>query len=350
MTSHDRQPFAPQTHRSETRHEGPVPQDLLDRLHAQIVEYGLPATILPGSLDLHRGEATATIRATQDTLAVKIGAPTDATLYQMRESVIFLLDQVAPRIGATLRWSGSGPARTRPPNFQLASALGTERVGANFLRVHMACENVAALCVGGMHFSLLLPPTGMAPVWPILDDRMRTVWPTGAQALHRAAYTFVSLDPDRGRFSFDIYLHDGGQTTAWAQRLVGQEVVGIMGPGSGDFPVTEDLLIAGDETALPAIRRILEEAPAGLRGRAAIEIGDPADIVPIRAPAGMTLDWIVRGGERDLSHWLAQVDRLSRETFVWIAAEQATIRKVKPHLKALGVTRAHRYICHYWTR
>ncbi|SHE93636.1 NADPH-dependent ferric siderophore reductase, contains FAD-binding and SIP domains [Loktanella atrilutea] len=350
MTSAFHPASAPVILTTETRHDGPLPARLLNHIHDHVIEYGLPVTRGPHGLDLMRGDARVAIHAVDDRFDVRITAPTEVMLHQARESVIYLLDHVMPDISGRLAWTGPAPASHRPPNFHLATVRSTDRVGAHFIRVHMACDDVAALCVGGMHFSLLLPPGGRAPVWPMLNDRMRTVWPADADALHRAPYTFVTRDPAQGTFSFDIFIHDGGRTTTWAQSLVGGEVVGVMGPGSGDHPVTDDLLIAGDETALPAIRSILEQAPRHLRGRAVIEVGDPADIVALAMPSGMSLDWIVRGPDSDLWSWLRRVDSLLPDTFVWIAAEQATIRQAKAHFKALGLTRDRSYISYYWTR
>ena len=342
--------FAPQPCLSETRHNGPLPARVLDHIHTHAVEYGLSVTRVSNGLDVVHGAASVAIRIKGETFSVRIEAPTEVQLHQARDSVIYLLDQVMPQIGARLAWTGTATARNRPPNFHVATVCGVEQVSANFLRVHMACDDVAALCVGGMHFSLLLPPAGRAPVWPVLNDRMRTVWPADADTLHRAAYTFTSLDPALGRFTFDIFAHAGGRTTDWVRHVTGGEVVGIMGPGSGDFPVTDDLLIAGDETALPAIRRILEQSPPTRAGRALIEIGNPADIVPITVPPLMTLDWLLRGRDQDLCAQLLTIDHLPRETFVWVAAEQATIRQVKAHFRTLGLARDRSYLSYYWTR
>ena len=350
MNTQRRAPFNDQLQVSETRYDGPLPVGILDRIHNDAMDYGLPVTRITDGLALTRGEAAVVIRTDENGFSVEISAPTHIMLHQARDSVIYLLDHIVPAISANLQWSGTASERSFPPNFQIAMVCGIEHVGGNFIRVHMACDAVETLCVGGMHFSLLLPPAGRVPVWPILNDRMRTVWPADADTLHRAAYTFVAIDPVSGRFSFDIFAHAGGRTTDWAQRVTGGEVVGIMGPGSGDFPITDDLLIAGDETALPAIRRILEQSPPTRHGHAVIEVGDPADIVPITVPPLMTLDWILRGPDQGLCAQLLNIDHLPPETFVWVAAEQATIRQVKAHFKTLGLARDKSYISYYWTR
>ncbi|WP_322893451.1 MULTISPECIES: siderophore-interacting protein [unclassified Yoonia] len=333
-----------------TQHDGPLPDDLLDKLQVQVTAWDLPYHRQQDALYLSRGPADAVIRVTLGRLDAHVTAPDALTLHQAREIVITLFDCIMPDISAALIWQSDAPKLHRPPNFHLARLRGTEMISANMLRVHMACDSVAALTTGGMHFSLLLPPDGRAPVWPQINDSNRTIWPSGADALHRASYTFVTLDPAAGQFSFDIYLHAGGRAGDWAQNAQPGAVIGLTGPGSGDFPVTQDLLIAGDETALPAIRRILAQASPTCRGRALIEVGDKAEITDLARPAGVTLEWVLRQDGNGLWPALSRIDRLSPDTFVWIAAEQAMIRQAKAHFATLGLTRDRSYICYYWTR
>lgn len=172
----------------------------------------------------------------------------------------------------------------------------------------MGCAGTAALDAGPMHFSLLLSPEGRAPVWPRLDGRGRTVWPEGEEALHRAAYTFVALEPEANRFTFDLFLHEGSRASAWALSAPLGTKVAVMGPGGGDLPDAGEILLAGDETALPAIRRILETSAADRRGRVLIEIGDDGDRMPLRAPEQVEVTWLRRHAGETLLAALRAVD------------------------------------------
>ncbi len=125
----------------------------------------------------------------------------------------------------------------------------TRHVGSSFLRVELDCADTARLArERGMHFSLLLPPEPRAPVWPGLDHNGRPVMPEGDDRLHSAAYTFVDLDPDRGRFTFDVFERDGGRATIWARSAQPDDLVGISDPGSGGLPPGQDILIGLDAT------------------------------------------------------------------------------------------------------
>ena len=54
------------------------------------------------------------------------------------------------------------------------------------------------------------------------------------------------------------------------------------------------LLLVGDETAVPAIARILADLPAAFVGRAYLEVPTRDDVLEVAAPDGVDLVWIVR--------------------------------------------------------
>ncbi|MCT4370241.1 siderophore-interacting protein [Yangia mangrovi] len=334
---------------SASRFDGPVPEGFVTRLRAQLEEYGIPLQQSGQQLTARYAQAEIDLKLDHAGFAVQIAAEGEVPLHQCRESVIYFLDVALPEASARMAWSGVDAART-PPNFHLATVLGTRRITPNFLRIEMACEGIAALQQGGMHFSLLLPPEGTSPRWPELTEQGRTIWPDGACALHRAAYTFVWLDAEAGRFAFDIFEHEGGRTTDWARRAAPGETVGVMGPGGGDFPEAAHILLAGDETALPAIRRILEQSPAGRRGTVLLETASEHDRPALTLPEGMDLRWIPRDHGGGLTAALDEVTGIEDSQFVWVAAEKSVVRAAKVRFKALGLPREQGYFSAYWVK
>ncbi|RWR05395.1 siderophore-interacting protein [Sinirhodobacter populi] len=346
----------PHPERSSGRYAGSPPADLLAHLERHLLEYGTQMSRTEERLELTWPGADLTLTTCPEGFTLEITAANAAHLHQAREGAMFLLDHVLPDCTATMIWSGTTPAPGAPPNFHLAHVVSVERFAASFLRVELDVEGIEALSTGGMHFSLLLPPEGKVPLWPVLDERGRTRWPEGPGTPHRAGYTFVSLDPDRQRIVFDVYMHEGGPTPEWARHARPGDIVAVMGPGGGDFPPGDFILLGGDETALPAIRRILETSAPGRRGVAMIEVGDRADtaaIDPAAIPAGITLRWFTRGGTVTLAEGLRTADlpAAGQSRFVWIAAEQALVREAKQWFRenhALG--RAEGYFSSYWER
>jgi NADPH-dependent ferric siderophore reductase len=107
----------------------------------------------------------------------------------------------------------------------------------------------------------------------------------------------------------DFVLHGAtGPASAWAERAtVGDEVV-LVGPNAvfegptGGFewhpPVDAScLLIAGDETAVPAICAIVESLPEGTRAHALMEVPTAGDALNLAAPAGVQVTWLPRRAE-----------------------------------------------------
>lgn len=335
------------------RYEGALPDDLIAHCAAHIRE----ADIVPEEAADRLGVALpfARVELSRDRagLSLAIGAAETTTLHQVREYLLFLLDHIAPGVTPAMVWSGPILRHAPPPNFHVATVRSTRRVAPRFLRVELDCAGAPALASGkGMHFALLLPPEGRAPVWPVLDGNGRTVWPEGADALHRAAYTFVTLDPEAGRFVFDVFEHEGGRATGWARSARPGDVVGLTGPGSGDFPPGDDMLIAGDETALPAIRRILARSAPDRRGAVFLEVADETDRCDMPRPAGMSLTWVLRARGETL--WDHLHDRPAPQAggarFVWIAAEKALVRKARARFRDdLGLGSGEGYFAFYWT-
>ncbi len=330
----------------------PFPETLIDDLAAEIAEHGYSLTRQQDGLAVALPVGRIEAKVSGDAFEIQIAAADVGKIHEMREALLHLLDHAAPQLSDRLSWRGDLPSGDFPPNFRLARFVSREQISPNFLRLTMECEAASDLLGDGMHFRLAIPPKGRRPVWPRLAAG-RTIWPKGEDALHNPAYTFVEVDPQAGHFTFDLYLHDGGAAAAWALAAQPGDVVGVAGPGGGTLPPGDFLLMAGDETALPAIRHILESSPADRRGRAFIELGDPADRVPIAAPAGIAVTWLTRGEAGSLWDAVAAeaFPAAGESRFVWIAAERELARRARLHFRdTLGVPAEETYISAYWTR
>ncbi|MBP0645057.1 siderophore-interacting protein, partial [Mycobacterium tuberculosis] len=71
-------------------------------------------------------------------------------------------------------------------------------------------------------------------------------------------------------------------------------IVGMTGPGGGSVEDAGRYLLVGDETALPAIGRILETLPAGAEATVILEIDSPADRQPLQSAATVDVRWVYR--------------------------------------------------------
>ncbi|MGI3169819.1 siderophore-interacting protein [Pseudooceanicola sp. C21-150M6] len=331
---------------------GPLPGDLIPHIAVQSRAAELCTAETGTTLVIDSPLARVVLERGTAAMTARIEAEDRVALQTIRDYLCHILDQAAPGLGARGQWQGDFARNAVPLNFCTASVHRIWRIAPNFLRVEMNCADTERLSTSrGMHFSLLLPPAGRQPVWPRLDGQGRTVMPGGPDQLHRAVYTFVALDPRRGRFTFDVFEHDGGRTTNWARAAQPGDTVGISGPGSGEAPPGKDLLIAGDETALPAIRRILEMSPSDRRGRALIEVGSQDDICDLSHPVGMTVTWYLRSRNQSLWDGLSTAPMPGMPGgFVWIAAEKDLVRKAKARFRDdLGLEAKDGYLAYYWT-
>jgi NADPH-dependent ferric siderophore reductase len=196
----------------------------------------------------------------------------------------------------------------------------------------------------------------------------RIVWPQGSHGVSLRRYTARRQDvgpahaagpvPEgSGELDIDFVLHGDGPAAAWAAAAGPGDVLGVASAAPlGDAPAGW-LLLAGDETALPAIGRILDAAPPGTRGVALIEVAGPEEEQLLPNPAGIELCWLHRGTrEPGLSTLLvdavAALDRpAGDDVFAWVGAESATVRAVRADLRdRWGLRRNQHHAIGYWRR
>jgi NADPH-dependent ferric siderophore reductase len=185
----------------------------------------------------------------------------------------------------------------------------------------------------------------------------RIVWPDGAHGVSLRSYTARRQDPAAAQVEIDFVLHGDGPAAAWASVAAPGALLGVAGAGSlGDRPAAQ-LLLAGDETALPAISRILAAAPATARGIALLEVAGAAEEQPLPGPDGVTVRWLHRGetppGETTLlADAVAGIDGPEGDdVFAWVAAESAAVRAIRADLRGRwGLGRAQHHAIGYWRR
>jgi NADPH-dependent ferric siderophore reductase len=196
-----------------------------------------------------------------------------------------------------------------------------------------------------------------APRWPRVAKDGRIVWPDGAHGVSLRSYTARRQDPSAAQVEIDFVLHGDGPAAAWAGAAAPGALLGVAGAGAlGDRPAGH-LLLAGDETALPAIGRILSTAPDTARGVALLEVAGPAEEQALSAPAGIVVRWLHRGdtapGESTLLiEAVAALDRPEGDdVFAWVAAESAAVRAIRADLRGRwGLGRAQHHAIGYWRR
>jgi NADPH-dependent ferric siderophore reductase len=169
-------------------------------------------------------------------------------------------------------------------------------------------------------------------------------------------FTPRRFDRDARELDIEFAMHEAGPAANWAAQARAGQYLGVGGPrGSLMIPTAFDWhLLIGDDTALPAIARRLEELPAGERVAAVIEVADPSARIDFTTQAELHLVWCYRSEADQRGAALLQAVRdiylpEDGEGYVWAAGESATMRAVRHHLVAeRGVDKSRIRAASYW--
>jgi NADPH-dependent ferric siderophore reductase len=143
-------------------------------------------------------------------------------------------------------------------------------------------------------------------------------------------YTPRRYDAQSGELDIDFVLHGDGPAATWAAQAEVGQFLYIAGPrGSMIVPdMFDSYLLIGDETALPAIARRLEELPANRRALVVVEIEDAAERQTFESQAQVEVIWVVRG-EQDLLEVTRQLTLPQGDLYAWVATESSRSRKLR---------------------
>ena len=278
----------------------------------------------------------------------------------------------------------TGRRRAEAPEYRMhvVEVTRSERLGPSFVRLTFAGECLRGFGAGGydQRIKLVLPRPGCSvadvpdgsdwyPRWLAMPDDVRPTLRTYTVRAHR---------PEDAELDIDFVLHGvddghGGPASTWAANTAPGDTVALLGPdrpGSGRMwgcewcpPETaRRLVLAGDETAVPAVAAIVESLPADARGTVCVEVPTAGDIQTWDTPAGVEVRWSVREGsaphgrllEQSVSRALAELcarsssaieledvdvdtgplwevpeDGFTGDLYGWIAGEAAVIKRLR---------------------
>lgn len=272
------------------------------------------------------------------------------------------------------------------PSFVRVTLTGDE-LGA-FSSVGLDQRIKVVLPIPGHGFTDLPDGQDWYAAWRDLPDATRNPIRT---------YTVRSFRPDAHELDIDFVAHgDTGPASRWVSSCVVGDELRIVGPavptspaelptGAAEFApgAANRILLAGDETAAPAICAILEALDVATVGHVFIEVPTDADRLPVAAPAGVEVRWIARNGA---SHGVRMTDHVhawastavagtacgttaeltdvdvdqqvlwdvpaasaQESVYAWIAGEAACIKELRRHLvRGVGLDRRQVAFMGYW--
>jgi NADPH-dependent ferric siderophore reductase len=239
--------------------------------------------------------------------------------------------------------------------FRVATVTLSERITPGMARITLTHPSFSEFPSASYddHMKLFFAPVGSEPVMPAFGPN-GPEWPEGAVKPEARDYTPRSFDKATAEIVIDFVLHGDGPAASWAAVAKPGDTVGVGGP-RGSFVVRNDLdyyVLIGDETALPAIGRRIEELPAATPVIALLEVADPAERQVFQSRAKAEITWLPRsaGGPSLLD--AAKTLTLPPGTgYIFIAGEAATSAAIREHfVTGRGYPAEQIKAASYWRR
>lgn len=319
----------------------------LQMMRARAVEGSRPHEIVSDGLIIHLPWGDVQALKMQSGLRLTLSADDRERLFLLQEVVDKRLDQAGIELGR--QWSLNDLVGL-PPNVAFTEVDEIARLSPSYYRVRLGGADLSRFFRDGLHFRLLFGPASNRGEWPTIGSNGRTEWPGGIESWHRPVYTARAIDAQRRTMDFDIFAHEGGRVTEWCRALQQGDKVAIMGPSGEWYPQAKWLALFGDETALPAIVRILEERPAESVGSATILVSDEGDVQDLRKPGHVNVNWLLRGAGRSLIDAVLGLDIPQTDRFVWFAGERSESEAARRVLLERGVGKSEMRTASYWSR
>ncbi|GAA1734109.1 siderophore-interacting protein [Microbacterium paludicola] len=236
--------------------------------------------------------------------------------------------------------------------FRFCTLTAREWITPGYVRVRVEGADLVGFGSTGHddHIRIFLPdPAAPAPT---------TVEEMRAQPSREFTPLYWGVDGDTGWLDLEFAVHgDEGAAGVWAASAPLGSAIGVGGPrGSMRISGTPDgWLLAGDETAIPQIRRYAALIPDGAPATILIEVADADHEVQIETSA--PVEFVHRGDAPAGSALAARLeaitadDRPAGDVFGFVAAEQGIVRAGRALLVDRWGLSADRVVVKgYWKR
>jgi NADPH-dependent ferric siderophore reductase len=227
-------------------------------------------------------------------------------------------------------------ARRRPAP-RIVEVRSVEWLTTHFVRVTVGSNAMAGFALAGpaCHVKIFLPAPGddepNLPVWgpdgpSFPDDTARPTVRT---------YTPRRFHPATNELDLELVVHGEGPASAWASSAQPGDRLAVAGPGR-HYEIDQacgHYLLAGDDTAIPAIGTLLEALPPTAAVTVVVETSHPDATPELASHPGADVSWFAQAGAPGdaLAGALAAL-ALDPGTRVWAACEAAAVRRIRHHL------------------
>jgi NADPH-dependent ferric siderophore reductase len=252
--------------------------------------------------------------------------------------------------------------RREPPRFRRVEVSRIEARSPRLVRVTLTGPELEGFDIGlpAASVRLLVPRLDQPTDRPPSGDLVLPEWngnefldADGSRPAIRTL-TPVRFDADGLELDVEVVLHGSGPLSSWAEAAEPGARVAVAGTGRGYTvdPDSFDVVLAGDESALPAIGVLIEALPTTAAVRVFVEVADPEARLDLPAHPGLIERWLAADPGRPPGAALVdavEAAPLTAEVRVWAAGEAAAMWRIRKHLfEGLGVPRSHAVVRGYW--
>ncbi|AZK97644.1 MULTISPECIES: siderophore-interacting protein [Streptomyces] len=271
------------------------------------------------------------------------------------------------------------PSFDTSPNVLFETRIRTvRRLSPGFVRLTLTGPGLAAFAPYGLdqRVKLLVPNGGYPAVFDedlLTEARWRRRWrdlPAAERPVMRS-YTTSGVRPGLREVDLDFYAHTRpGPASAWALSAREGERVLLSGPdarrGKPSYGVQWEpgpatrVLIAGDETAFPAIRNIVSTLGGSVGADIFLEVGDGADAVAAcegldgrsptvrRRTAGDPSGPLFGEIDAWIRSYGAEAAALGTGFYAWLATESTRVARLRDRLRDAGIASDRLHAQGYW--
>lgn len=248
--------------------------------------------------------------------------------------------------------------RARRPQIVL-EVLERTQLTPHMVRIVAGGPGIADVTDNGhtdAYTKMLFAPPGSDLTPPYDLAALREQLPVEALPSTRT-YTIRRFDLANQRIWIDFVVHgEAGVAGPWAATAEPGSPVVLGGTGGGYAPDRDAdwHLLAGDESALPAIASALETMPTDARGVALVEVDSVADELDLTAPDGVEVRWLHRdGAEAGTTDLLVEavrgLDWPAGRVQAFVHGERGAMKSLRPHLiDERGLDRSQLSLSAYW--
>ncbi len=235
----------------------------------------------------------------------------------------------------------------------------TTRLSSSMIRIEFTGAGLDAFSPTGYtdeYVNALFLPSGAA-YSPPFDVETARGFPVEARPRPRR-FTVRNWDADERVLTIDFVTHgDVGFAGTWAQAAEPGDRLQMSGPSGGYHPDPDAdwYLLAGDESALPAISRSLQSVPPTKACVAFVLVDDPTHEIHVIPSDGRRITWLHRSQsgspETLLRDSVADLSWRPGTVDVFVHGEAGEVRETRKHLIAeRGLDKEAMSVSPYWRR